>query len=67
MVFDFYFDEPGKVAQALYWMRSLFNTLSSEPYNIAPDFNDIKVVVHGTEIVTLAKKIIKNTEPWSNG
>ena len=56
VVFDFYFDDPAKVASALYWMRSHINTLSAEPYNIAPDFNDIKVVIHGTEIVTLAKK-----------
>ena len=59
VVFDFYFDDPGKIASALYWMRSHINTLSAEPYNIAPDFNDIKVVIHGTEIVTLAKKNYK--------
>ncbi|MDH5516604.1 MAG: DsrE family protein [Gammaproteobacteria bacterium] len=56
VVFDFYFDEPSKIATALYWLRSLLNTLSNEPYNITPDFNDIKVVIHGTEIVTLAQK-----------
>lgn len=56
VVFDFYFDEPSKVASALYWLRSLLNTLSQQPYNLAPDFNDIKVVIHGTEIVTLAQK-----------
>ncbi|MDH5392744.1 MAG: DsrE family protein [Gammaproteobacteria bacterium] len=56
VVYDFYFDEPAKIAQALYWLRSQVNTLNNEPYNIAPDFNEIKVVIHGTEIVTLAKK-----------
>lgn len=56
VVYDFYFDDPKKIGQALYWLRSLVNTLSNEPYNIAPDFHDIKVVIHGTEIVTLAKK-----------
>ena len=30
--------------------------MTEEPYNIAPDFHDIKVVIHGTEIVTVAKK-----------
>ena len=59
VVFDFYFDDPGKIASALYQIRSHINTLSAEPYNIAPDFNDIKVVIHGTEIVTLARKNYK--------
>jgi intracellular sulfur oxidation DsrE/DsrF family protein len=27
-----------------------------EPYNMAPEFMDIKVVIHGTEIVTVARK-----------
>lgn len=56
VVFDFYFDEPAKIASALYWLRTLVKTLSDEPYNIATDNNDIKVIIHGTEIVTLAKK-----------
>jgi intracellular sulfur oxidation DsrE/DsrF family protein len=56
VVFDFYFDEPSKINTALYWLRSLVNTLNAPPYNIAPDFNNIKVIIHGTEIVTLAKK-----------
>ena len=55
VVFDFYFDEPSKVATALYWLRSLINPMTEEPYNIAPDFHDIKVVIHGTEIVTVVK------------
>lgn len=56
VVFDFYFDDPAKMDVALYWLRSLLNTLSAEPYSIAPDLNEIKVVIHGTEIVTLARK-----------
>jgi intracellular sulfur oxidation DsrE/DsrF family protein len=32
------------------------NPLMDEPYGMAPEFLDIKVVVHGMEIVTLARK-----------
>lgn len=56
VVFDFYFDEPQKLNSALYWIRSLMNPLSEAPYNYSPEFMDIKVVIHGMEIVTLAKK-----------
>jgi len=56
VVFDFYFDDPQKINTALYWLRSLVTTLSEAPYNYAPEFMDIKVVIHGMEIVTLAKK-----------
>ena len=56
VVFDFYFDDPAKINSALYWIRSLMNPLTEEPYGYAPEFLDIKVVIHGTEIVTLAKK-----------
>lgn len=56
VVFDFYFDEPDKINSALYWVRSLINPLLEEPYGLAPEFLDIKVVVHGTEIVTLARR-----------
>ena len=55
-VFEFYFDHPEKMASGLYWILGMFHTLNEPPYNIAPDFLDIKVVMHGTEIVTLAKK-----------
>lgn len=55
VVFDFYFDEPEKINSALYWIRSLMNPLADEPYNYAPDFMDIIVVIHGTEIVTVTK------------
>jgi len=56
VVFDFYFDDPAKINSALYWIRSLINPLMDEPYGIAPEFLDIKVVIHGTEIVTVARK-----------
>ena len=56
VVFDFYFDNPEKINAALYWIRSLMNPLMDAPYNIAPESLDIKVVIHGTEIVTLARK-----------
>ena len=56
VVFDFYFNDPADINSALYWIRSLMNPLYEEPYSIAPDFLDIKVVIHGTEIVTVAKK-----------
>ena len=59
VVYDFYFDEPAKINSALYWVRSLMNPLSEEPYNYSPDFMDIVVVIHGTEIVTLAEKNYK--------
>lgn len=56
VVYDFYFDEPAKINSALFWIRSLMNPLMEQPYNMAPEFMDIKVVIHGTEIVTVAKK-----------
>ena len=56
VVFDFYFDAPEKINSALYWIRSLINPLMEEPYGLAPEMLDIKVVIHGTEIVTLARK-----------
>jgi intracellular sulfur oxidation DsrE/DsrF family protein len=56
VVFDFYFDDPEKINSALYWIRSLLNPLMDAPYELAPEFIDIKVVIHGTEIVTVARK-----------
>jgi intracellular sulfur oxidation DsrE/DsrF family protein len=55
VVFEFYFDHPKKIGNALYWLLGMFHTLNEEPYGIAPDFLDVKVILHGTEIVTLAK------------
>jgi intracellular sulfur oxidation DsrE/DsrF family protein len=56
VLFEFYFDEPEKINSALYWLRSYMNTLTAEPYNLAPEFMNIIVLIHGTELVTLAKK-----------
>lgn len=56
VVYDFYFDEPGKINSGLYWIRSLIQPLMDDPYDMAPEMMDIVVVLHGTEIVTLAKK-----------
>ena len=56
VVFDFYFDDPQKINSGLFWIRSLMKPLLDEPYGYAPEFLDIKVVIHGTEIVTVAKK-----------
>ncbi len=56
VVFDFYLDDPQKTGSALFWLRSLMNPLMDDPYNIDPEFMDIVVVIHGTEIVTVAKK-----------
>ncbi len=56
VLFEFFFDEPAKINSALYWLRSYMNTLMAEPYSLAPEFMNIIVLIHGTEIVTLAKK-----------
>ena len=56
VVYDYYFDNPDKIANALFWIRSLMNPLMDDPYNLAPEFLDIVVVIHGTEIVTVARK-----------
>ncbi|MCU7931780.1 MAG: DsrE family protein [Candidatus Thiodiazotropha sp. (ex Codakia rugifera)] len=56
VVYEFYLDAPEKISAALYWIRALINPLMDSPYDMAPEMMDIKVVVHGTEIVTLAKK-----------
>ena len=56
VVYDFYFDMPGKIGAALYWLRAHIKPLGEAPYNIPPEFLDIKVVIHGTEIVTVARK-----------
>ena len=56
VLFEFYFDDPQKINTALYWLRSYINPLTEAPYGMAPELMDIKVIIHGTEIVTLAKK-----------
>lgn len=56
VLFEFFLDEPEKIHSALYWLRSYMNTLVDEPYAVAPEFMNVIVLIHGTEIVTLAKK-----------
>lgn len=56
VMFEFYFDDPQKIHSALYWIRALMNPLMDAPYNQAPEFMNIVVVIHGTEIVTVAHK-----------
>ncbi len=56
VLFEFFLDEPAKIHSALYWLRSYMNTLTSEPYGLAPEFMNVIVLIHGTEIVTVAKK-----------
>jgi len=63
VVFDFYFDDPRKIHAALYWIRSLINPLMEEPYGYAPEMMDLVVVIHGTEIVTVARH---NYEKYRN-
>lgn len=56
VVYDFFLDDPAKLDAALYWIRALMNPLSDSPYDMSPDEMDIKVVIHGTEIVALVKR-----------
>ena len=56
VMFEFYLDDPQKIGSALYWVRSLMNSLQAAPYSYSPEDLSIVVVIHGTEIVTVAKK-----------
>ncbi|MBN8761308.1 MAG: hypothetical protein BGO61_02275 [Thiobacillus sp. 65-69] len=56
VLFEFYLDNPQKVGSALYWVRSLMNPLTEAPYSYPPEDFSIVVVLHGTEIVTVATK-----------
>ncbi len=53
---DVFLDDPAKLGAALYWVRSLVNPLTDAPYSMFPEDMSIIVLLHGTEIVTLAKK-----------
>lgn len=52
VVFEFYLDDPATIANALFWVRSVFNTVQASPYDFAPDDVQAVVVLHGTEIAT---------------
>jgi intracellular sulfur oxidation DsrE/DsrF family protein len=56
VMFDFYLDDPQKIGAALFWVRSLMNPLMEEPYAMPPDDMEVVVIIHGTEIVTVATK-----------
>lgn len=56
VMFEFYLDHPQKIGSALYWVRALMNPLLAAPYNYSPEDQKIVIVIHGTEIVTVAKK-----------
>jgi len=56
VVFEFYFDDPQKISPGLQWVRALMKPLIEPPYDYLPEFLDIRVVMHGTEIVTVARK-----------
>ena len=53
---DVYLDDPAKLASALYLVRGLVNPLTEAPYSMFAEDMQIIVLLHGTEIVTLARK-----------
>ena len=55
-LFDIYLDHPAKMGAALYWLRSFVNPLLEAPYSFFNDDMSVIVVLHGTELVTVAKK-----------
>jgi len=56
VLIEFYFNDPNDINSALFWLRTYMNTMMEEPYNVSSYDMDIKVLIHGTELVTLAKK-----------
>jgi intracellular sulfur oxidation DsrE/DsrF family protein len=44
------------MSAALYWIRALYNPVTSPPYSFDAEELQIKVVIHGAEIVTVAHK-----------
>lgn len=53
---EIYLDDPRKLGSALNWLRGLINPLTVAPYGMIPEDMHIIVLMHGTEIVTLARK-----------
>jgi intracellular sulfur oxidation DsrE/DsrF family protein len=53
---DVFLDDPAKLGAALYWVRSLVNPLVEAPYSMFSEDMNIIVLLHGTEIVALARK-----------
>jgi uncharacterized protein len=56
VLFDFYLDHPAKMGSALYWLRSFMNPLVEAPYSFFKEDMSVIVLLHGTELVTVAKK-----------
>lgn len=56
VLFDFYLDHPAKMGSALYWLRSFMNPLVEAPYSFFKEDMNVIVLLHGTELVTVAKK-----------
>jgi hypothetical protein len=55
-IVDVYLDHPAKMGAALYWVRSLVNPLTEAPYSLFPEDMSIIELLHGTELVTVARK-----------
>jgi intracellular sulfur oxidation DsrE/DsrF family protein len=55
-LFDIYLDHPAKMGAALHWLRSFMNPLIEAPYSLFPEDMSVVVVLHGTELVTVARK-----------
>lgn len=55
-LFDIYLDHPAKMGAALYWLRSFVNPLLEAPYSFFNEDMSVIVVLHGTELVTVARK-----------
>ena len=53
---DIYLDHPAKMGAALFWLRSLVNPLTEAPYSMLPEDMSVIVLLHGTELVTVARK-----------
>jgi intracellular sulfur oxidation DsrE/DsrF family protein len=56
VLFDIYLDHPAKLGAALYWLRSFVNPLTEAPYSFFNEDMSVIVLLHGTELVALAKK-----------
>ena len=61
VVFEFYLDDPATISNALFWVRSVFNTVQQSPYDFAPEDVQAVVVLHGTEI---AATVTRNQDKY---
>ncbi len=58
VVFEIYLDNPGKLGNAINWVRNMTFTLSQPPYTFDP--KTLKVVMHGVEIQATVKEFAGN-------